>query len=103
MTPPTINKIYTIKAIFSALFRDALDYLIRYVLYAYYKLTSTPTMPYVSEAQRRYFHKHRAELAKQGVNVSEWDRSTDGKALPERSKQKLHTAKSFTKESKRKK
>lgn len=41
-------------------------------------------MPYVSEAQRRYFHAHRAELEAQGVDVDEWDRASEGLDLPER-------------------
>lgn len=41
-------------------------------------------MPYVSKAQSRYFHANRSKLEAQGVNVSEWDKSTGNKALPER-------------------
>lgn len=41
-------------------------------------------MPYVSEAQRRYFHANKAKLEAQGVNVSEWDESTKGRQLPEK-------------------
>lgn len=41
-------------------------------------------MPYASEAQRRYFHANKEKLAKQGVNVSEWDEASKGKKLPER-------------------
>jgi hypothetical protein len=39
-------------------------------------------MPYVSEAQRGYFHAHKKELEAQGVNVGEWDRASKGKKLP---------------------
>lgn len=39
-------------------------------------------MPYVSDAQRKYFHANKAKLEKQGVNVKEWDRATKGKKLP---------------------
>lgn len=40
-------------------------------------------MPYVSQAQQGYFHAHKAELEKQGVNVDEWDEATKGqKDLP---------------------
>ena len=60
-------------------------------------------MPYVSEAQRRYFHANRQKLEAQGVNVAEYDAATKGKALPERKKQKVHNAKSFEKDSMRKK
>ena len=41
-------------------------------------------MPYVSQAQEGYFHTHKAELEKQGVNVGEWDAATKGKHLPHR-------------------
>lgn len=39
-------------------------------------------MPYESKAQQGYFHAHRAELEKQGVNVNEWDQASKGKKLP---------------------
>ena len=41
-------------------------------------------MPFVSQAQAGYFHTHKAQLEKQGVDVDEWDRATKGKHLPER-------------------
>lgn len=42
-------------------------------------------MPYVSRAQQGYFHTHKAELEKQGVNVDEWDQASKGeKNMPER-------------------
>lgn len=44
-------------------------------------------MPYVSEAQRGYFHAHKAELESQGVDVGEWDRASKGKKLPKKKKQ----------------
>ncbi len=34
-------------------------------------------MPYKSAKQARFFHANKAKLEKQGVDVSEWDRSTD--------------------------
>lgn len=40
-------------------------------------------MPYVSAAQRGYFHANRAKLEAQGVNVAEWDHASKGKKLPE--------------------
>lgn len=40
-------------------------------------------MPYVSDAQRGYFHAHKEELEKKGVNVSEWDAASKGKKLPQ--------------------
>lgn len=43
-------------------------------------------MPYKSEAQRKYFHAHRAELERQGVDVDEWDRASKGKHLPNKAK-----------------
>ncbi len=43
-------------------------------------------MPYKSEAQRKFFHANAKKLAKQGVNVAEWDRATKGKKLPKRVK-----------------
>jgi hypothetical protein len=39
-------------------------------------------MPYKSLAQEGYFHTHKAELEKQGVDVGEWDAATKGKHLP---------------------
>lgn len=41
-------------------------------------------MPYVSQAQEGYFHAHKADLEKQGVDVSEWDAATKGRKLPKR-------------------
>lgn len=41
-------------------------------------------MPYRSKAQQRYFHAHADELAQEGVNVSEWDKATGDRRLPER-------------------
>lgn len=41
-------------------------------------------MPYVSNAQRRYFHANRKKLEAQGVDVTEWDKSSKGKKIPER-------------------
>ena len=43
-------------------------------------------MPYKSKAQAAYFHIHKKELEKQGVNVSEWDKASKGKKLPEHTK-----------------
>ena len=51
-------------------------------------------MPFVSQAQAGYFHTHKAELEKQGVDVDEWDAATKGRHLPERvSKPDLMTMK----------
>lgn len=44
--------------------------------------------PYVSEAQRGYFHANKNKLEKQGVNVSEWDAASKGKTLPARKSKK---------------
>jgi hypothetical protein len=41
-------------------------------------------MPYKSQAQAGYFHTHKAQLEKQGVNVDEWDAASKGKSLPKR-------------------
>jgi hypothetical protein len=41
-------------------------------------------MPYVSKAQRNYFHANRAKLEAQGVDVAGWDRETGDRPLPER-------------------
>ena len=41
-------------------------------------------MPFKSEAQRRFFNANREKLAKQGVDVDEWNESSKGEALPER-------------------
>ena len=41
-------------------------------------------MPYKSQAQAGYFHTHKAQLEKQGVDVGEWDAATKGKTLPKR-------------------
>jgi hypothetical protein len=40
-------------------------------------------MPYKSQAQAAYFHEHKAELEKLGVNVDEWDEASKGEKLPE--------------------
>ncbi len=43
-------------------------------------------MPYESLAQAAYFHTHKKELEKQGVDVGEWDAASRGKKLPEHKK-----------------
>jgi hypothetical protein len=45
-------------------------------------------MPYKSQAQRKFFHANAKKLAKQGVNIKEWDRASKGKKLPKRAKKK---------------
>jgi hypothetical protein len=45
-------------------------------------------MPFKSEAQRRYFEANKAKLEKQGVNVKEWEESSKGLKLPERTPKK---------------
>ena len=42
-------------------------------------------MPLKSEAQRRYFKVNKEKLEKQGVDVKEWEQSSKGLKLPERS------------------
>jgi len=39
-------------------------------------------VPYVSEAQRKYFNANRAALEREGVNVDEWNAASKGKKLP---------------------
>ncbi len=41
-------------------------------------------MPYRSKKQAAYFHIHKKELERQGVNVDEWDRASKGKSLPKK-------------------
>lgn len=41
-------------------------------------------MSFVSKAQQRYFMENRKRLEAQGVNVSEWIKSTGNKRLPEK-------------------
>ena len=45
-------------------------------------------MPYKSKAQQGYFHSHIAQLKRQGVNVAEWDKASEGLKLPKRVKKK---------------
>ncbi len=45
-------------------------------------------MPYKSEAQRKYFHANKNKLAKQGVDVKEWDQESEGLKLPKKVKKK---------------
>ena len=45
-------------------------------------------MPYKSRAQAGYFHTHKAQLERAGVNVAEWDAASKGKSLPKRAKPK---------------
>lgn len=42
-------------------------------------------MPYRSQAQREYFNANRAQLEKQGVDVDEWNKSSEGLKLPRHS------------------
>jgi len=41
-------------------------------------------MPFASKAQAAYFNANRAKLEKQGVNVGEWNKSTDFSHLPQK-------------------
>ena len=43
-------------------------------------------MPYVSQAQERFFNINRKKLEKKGVNVNEWNKASKGKHLPKRKK-----------------
>ena len=40
-------------------------------------------MPFVSNAQRKFFNVNRAKLESQGVNVDEWNSASKGLKLPE--------------------
>jgi hypothetical protein len=42
------------------------------------------TVPFKSEAQRRFFEANKSKLKKQGVDVKEWEESSRGLKLPER-------------------
>ena len=46
------------------------------------------TMPYKSKAQEKYFNANKEKLAKQGVNVNEWNKASKGKSLPDKTKGK---------------
>jgi hypothetical protein len=41
-------------------------------------------MPYLSKAQRNYFHANRAKLEAQGIDVAAWDKETGDRSLPDR-------------------
>lgn len=41
-------------------------------------------MPYVSDAQRKYFNANRAKMEAQGVDVDEYNAASKGKELPAR-------------------
>lgn len=43
-------------------------------------------MPYVSQAQEKFFNVNRKKLEAKGVNVDEWNKSSKGKKLPKRVK-----------------
>lgn len=45
-------------------------------------------MPYKSRAQAGYFHTHKRQLEKQGININEWDEASKGLRLPKRKKKK---------------
>jgi len=49
-------------------------------------------MPYKSQAQEAFFHIHKKELEKQGVDVHEWDEASKGKKLPEHVKKPSYSA-----------
>jgi len=50
-------------------------------------------MPYKSLAMAAYFNKNRKKLEAQGVNVSEWNKSSKGLKLPKRLRAKKKKAK----------
>ena len=41
-------------------------------------------MLFKSEAQRRYFEANKAKLERKGVDVKEWEESSEGLKLPDR-------------------
>lgn len=41
-------------------------------------------MPFVSQAQERYFNANRDKLEKKGVDVDEWNAASKGLKLPKR-------------------
>ncbi len=45
-------------------------------------------MPYKSKAQEAYFNVNKKKLEKQGVDVSEWNKSSKGLKLPKKVKKK---------------
>lgn len=45
-------------------------------------------MPYVSDAQRKYFNANRAKMEAQGVDVDEYNEASKGKQLPARAPKK---------------
>lgn len=45
-------------------------------------------MPYVSQAQEKFFNANRKKLEAKGVNVDEWNKASKGKKLPKRAKGK---------------
>lgn len=50
-------------------------------------------MPYKSLAQAAYFHTHKKELEKKGVNIAEWDAASKGKSLPKKVKIRIKNPK----------
>lgn len=46
-------------------------------------------MPYVSDAQRKFFNANRKQLEAEGVDVDEWNQASKGKKLPEKVDNKL--------------
>ena len=46
-------------------------------------------MPYVSQAQERFFNANRDKLEKAGVNVNEWNKSSKGLKLPDHVKKQV--------------
>lgn len=48
-------------------------------------------MPYVSDAQRKYFNANKNKLEKQGVDVNEWNEASKGMKLPKHSRKSKKT------------
>lgn len=45
-------------------------------------------MPFESDAQRKFMNANKAKMAKQGVDVNEWNAATKGKKLPKKAGRK---------------
>lgn len=54
-------------------------------------------MPFKSKAQEKYFFANRSKLEKQGVNVKEWVKASEGKVLPMKAPKKQTEDQQFIK------
>jgi hypothetical protein len=58
------------------------------------EISEETSVPFKSEAQRRYFEANKSKLQKQGVDVKEWEESSRGLKLPERAPKTKNNKKS---------